>query len=95
MNKTRHLWTALGCLGVALLTAGYLFPIMIDGFFPGEEETAVDVEGDVELDIDNDEHLSIDATPRMMWIPLICLCAVSLAVGLFGNSFLSFFGGIV
>ena len=79
----------------ALLTAGYLFPIMIDGFFPGEEETAVDVEGEVELDIDNDEHLSIDATPRMMWIPLICLCAVSLAVGLFGNSFLSFFGGIV
>lgn len=23
MNKTRHLWIALGCLGVALLTAGY------------------------------------------------------------------------
>lgn len=79
----------------ALLTAGYLFPIMINGFFPGEEETAVDVEGDVELDIDNDEHLSIDATPRMMWIPLICLCAASLAVGLFGNTLLSFFGGIV
>ena len=79
----------------ALLTAGYLLPIMIDGFFPGEEEAAVDVEGDVELDIDNDEHLSIDATPRMMWIPLICLCAGSLAVGLFGNTILSFFGGIV
>ena len=79
----------------ALLTAGYLFPIMINGFFPGEEETAVDVEGEVELDIDNDEHLSIDATPRMMWIPLICLCAGSLAVGLFGNTLISFFGGIV
>ena len=96
--------SGMGILGIlapviliisALLTAGYLFPIMIDGFFPGEEETAVDVEGDVELDIDNDEHLSIEATPRMMWIPLICLCAASLAVGLFGNSIVSFFGGIV
>ena len=79
----------------ALLTAGYLFPIMINGFFPGEEYQAVDVEGDVEMDIDNDEHPLHEADPRLMWVPLVGLCVISLVIGLFGNSFLGIFGGIV
>lgn len=79
----------------ALLTAGYLFPIMINGFFPGEEHHAVDVEGEVEIDVDNDEHPVQDSSSRLMWIPMIGLCVVSLVIGLFGSSFLSYFGGLV
>ena len=79
----------------ALLTAGYLFPIMINGFFPGEEHHAVDVEGHIEIDVDDDEHPLHEEASRMMWIPLIGFCIVSLLVGLFGNSLISLFGGIV
>ena len=79
----------------ALLTAGYLFPIMINGFFPGENLQAVDVEGDIKMDIDNNEYLVHESDPRRMWIPLIGLCCISAVIGLFGNSLLSLFGGIV
>lgn len=75
----------------ALLTAGYLFPIMIDGFFPGDhvsDELAAQPDPKMETG-------SSEAVPRMMWIPLIFLCAVSLFIGLFGNRLLALFGGIV
>ena len=62
----------------ALLTAGYLLPIAIDGFFPvktegEEEETAAAV--------------PVSAEPsRLMTIPMMCLCIVALLVGVFGGS---------
>ncbi len=58
----------------ALLTAGYLFPIVVDGFFPGEG-------GDV-LPPGNTEP------GPLMTVPMIALCVCALAVGLFGQSFL-------
>ena len=74
----------------ALLTAGYLFPITINGFFPGKEA------GDEIADPRPEEGKgSIEAVPRIMWIPLLCLCAVSLFIGLFGSSLLELFKGIV
>ena len=79
----------------ALLTAGYLFPIMINGFFPGKDREAVDVEGDVQMDIANNEHFVHESDPRMMWLPLVGLVIISLIIGLFGNSLLTVFGGIV
>ncbi|HUM83540.1 MAG TPA: proton-conducting transporter membrane subunit [Lachnospiraceae bacterium] len=55
----------------ALLTAGYLFPVAIDAFFPGK---------------DFDTSKLVKAEPnRLMTIPMIALCAVALAVGLFGS----------
>lgn len=75
----------------ALLTAGYLFPIMIDGFFPGKK--AAEIEDKYpELQPAGKRR---EAVPRMMWIPLIALCLVSLAVGLFGNSLATLFNGIL
>ena len=75
----------------ALLTAGYLFPIMINGFFPGK--------GSPEIRDDHPERSpeskSIEAVPRMMWIPLIGLCLVTLFIGLFGSSLMKLFSGIV
>ncbi|MBQ4362039.1 MAG: proton-conducting membrane transporter [Lachnospiraceae bacterium] len=64
----------------ALLTAGYLFPIMIDGFFPGKDISQRQADR-----IGLSEKGPFEAAPRMMWIPLICLCGLSLFIGLFGN----------
>ena len=91
--------TGLGAISVigpivllisALLTAGYLFPITINGFFPGKgaEEEITDPRPE-------EGKGSIEAVPRMMWIPLICLCAVALIVGIFGGSLIELFKGIV
>ena len=56
----------------ALLTAGYLLPIAIDAFFPGEGFDASGME---------------KCEPaRTMTIPMICLCLVTLIAGLFGSS---------
>ena len=60
----------------ALLTAGYLLPLAIDGFFPGRtegEEAAVA------------EPVSAEPS-RLMTIPMMCLCIVALLVGVFGGS---------
>ncbi|MBR2257144.1 MAG: proton-conducting membrane transporter [Blautia sp.] len=56
----------------ALLTAGYLLPIVIDAFFPGK-------------DFDGSALEPAEPT-RLMTIPMICLCTVSLLVGVFGGS---------
>ena len=59
----------------ALLTAGYLPPVMVDGFFPGGVTGNEDAE---------------KAEPNaLMLIPMFILCAGSLLVGVFGNAFMS------
>ena len=55
----------------ALLTAGYLLPIVVDAFFPGRDYQAPSNE---------------PAEPnKFMTVPMICLCCVTLFVGLFGG----------
>ena len=61
----------------ALLTAGYLLPIMVDGFFPGK---------DAEVSAEKAEP------SLLMTVPLMVLCAVSLVMGLFGTGILASLG---
>lgn len=53
----------------ALLTAGYLFPVVIRGFIPGHDVPA--------------EAIQKDDAPRMMRIPLLVLAVLSVVIGLF------------
>ena len=62
----------------ALLTAGYLFPIAIDAFFPGK---------------DWDEKAVEKCEPSAwMTVPLIVLCVAALIVGVFGLSIVGWLG---
>ena len=99
----------------ALLTAGNLFPVVIDGFFPGHEEGEGHGHGDRDGKGGDNAHSDRDGkggdhahaaageqkkgpfekAPAMMWLPLIGLCLISLVIGLFGNSLVAMFGGIV
>ena len=54
----------------ALLTAGYLFPVVVAAFFPRKDET---------LSAENAEP------SPLMTVPMLLLCALALAVGVFGN----------
>lgn len=54
----------------ALLTAGYLLPITIRGFFPGKDFPAV---------------RRTDEGTAVMWAPIALLAAVSLLLGVFGG----------
>ncbi len=54
----------------ALLTAGYLFPIAIDAFFPGH-------------DFDMSQAPKREPSARML-VPLLVLCTAALIVGVFG-----------
>ena len=58
----------------ALLTAGYLLPIMVDGFFPGGNSG-----------YENEEKAEPNA---FMLVPMFILCAGSLLVGVFGGIFM-------
>ena len=61
----------------ALLTAGYLFPVVVDGFFPGK---------------DFPEKAEKREPSLLMTVPLMVLCAAALAVGVFGTQILTLFG---
>ena len=66
----------------ALLTAGYLLPVVVDAFFPGNEE-----EGHGEHSKKKGEEApagSKEPTP-LMWAPMIVLCLTALLVGVFGT----------
>jgi multicomponent Na+:H+ antiporter subunit D len=66
----------------ALLTAGYLLPVVVDAFFPGNEE-----EGHGEHSKKKGEEAPADSkepTP-LMWVPMIVLCLTALLVGVFGT----------
>ena len=56
----------------ALLTAGYLLPITVKGFFPGE-------------DYDYETSENLEKQPGMKWmvIPMIILAALALIPGMF------------
>ena len=81
----------------ALLTAGYLFPIVIDGFFPGGAlgHGHIHEQPEHHEEAERDGNKPFELAPAMMWIPLIGLIMISLVVGLFGNSLAGLFGGIV
>ncbi len=70
----------------ALLTAGYLLPVAMKGFFPGEGK---DFEGSHFGAINgngekpNGKNLKKEKLPRSMVIPLVVLAALSLLMGLF------------
>ncbi len=55
----------------ALLTAGYLLPITIDGFFPGRDLKAIPAR-------------NREGGP-LMWAPLLLLAALSLGLGIFSS----------
>lgn len=72
-------WLAPAVLMVsALLTAGYLFPVVVDAFFPGKDFDYTGME---------------KAEPSvLMTAPMIVLCCAALIAGLFGTSIISFTG---
>ncbi len=63
----------------ALLTAGYLLPIVTDAFFPGEDYDY--------------EHVVPFKLPLNMKLPLLLLSAGAVAVGLFAGVLVNFAGG--
>ena len=65
----------------ALLTAGYLLPITIDGFFPGP-------------DYDYKHLKSKDPTNQML-VPIMILAALAVGFGLFPNAFIGYFSDLV
>ncbi len=66
----------------ALLTAGYLFTVAVNAFYPG-------LPGDHETS----DHQEESAEPSLyMLIPMICLCVVAAAVGIWGRWILGAFG---
>ncbi len=64
----------------ALLTAGYLFPITIAGFFPGK---------DAALPAKNNEG------GKLMWVPILLLSLLTVALGLFSAPIIRFMESIV
>ncbi len=60
----------------ALLTAGYLFPIAVDGFLPGKEESSVPAE-------------SCEAGWNMT-IPMMSLAAAALLLGVFSSGIIAY-----
>ena len=57
----------------ALLTAGYLLTVVVDAFFPGGGFRTEEAAGSAEPTL-------------LMTVPMICLCFVALAVGIFGGN---------
>lgn len=65
----------------ALLTAGYLLPITIDGFFPGP-------------DFEYDKLEKKDPTKQMI-VPIMILAVLAIVLGVFPNFFLGYMGDLV
>lgn len=65
----------------ALLTAGYLLPIAIDGFFPGP-------------DFDY-KHLEKKDPTKQMVVPIMILAALAILLGVFPNFFIDYIGDLV
>lgn len=64
----------------ALLTAGYLLPVTIKGFFPGEEAASLDLTG--------------KEPSLFMRIPLLVLAALALFLGILPNALIRYAGEI-
>ena len=65
----------------ALLTAGYLLPVVINAFFPGKEFEEVLEEQE---DADHSGKERKQKEPLLMVLPMIALCLTALAMGIFG-----------
>jgi len=65
----------------ALLTAGYLLPIAIDGFFPGP-------------DFDYAQLEKKDPTKQML-VPIMLLAALAILLGVFPNYFINYMSDLV
>ena len=63
----------------ALLTAGYLLPIAMRGFFPGVEECSGQV-----------ARLEKKEPSLLMLLPIVVLAAVAVLLGVFPNGLISF-----
>ena len=65
----------------ALLTAGYLLPVTIKGFFPG----------------DDFDYTSLKKCDADVWmaVPLILLTVLSVLIGMFPNGLLGYIASIV
>ncbi len=66
----------------ALLTAGYLLTLTVEGFFPGKQ---------AEAEMNSSGEAAVKE-PLLMIVPMAALCVITLLVGLFGNSITGFFG---
>ncbi len=86
MGALNHIDYSLGFIGVvtlilsALLTGGYLIPIFVDGFFPGNKFEYLKVE---RLEPNN-----------YMIIPLIIMTVAIVVLGMFPNALIEFFTSI-
>ena len=60
----------------ALLTAGYLFPVVVQGFLPGKE-----------FDSKKKEHLEAD---KSMTVPMMILAALTLLFGIFSEGLVEY-----
>lgn len=65
----------------ALLTGGYLIPIFVDAFFPGQDY--------------NYDILTSHEPRKLMTLPLIILTVTVILLGIFPNSLIDFFNNIV
>ena len=66
----------------ALLTAGYLFPISISGFFPGRDENG------------KPKFFEKCEPTHVMLIPLILLTALSIWAGMFPSGLVKLFSSL-
>lgn len=66
----------------ALLTAGYLLPITMRGFYPGEEYLA------------ENKNIKINQTSVYMLVPLIVLTVLSVIIGMMPNVLIDIIGSI-
>ena len=86
MGALNHIDYSLGFIGVvtlilsALLTGGYLIPIFVDGFFPGNK-----------FDYSKVERLEPN---NYMIIPLIIMTVAIVVLGMFPNALIEFFTSI-
>ena len=67
----------------ALLTAGYLFPIVIRGFIVGNEHSHGDAHAAAEDCHRAEKSNEVGDAPLMMLIPLLVLAVLSVVIGMF------------
>ena len=76
-GMTGFSWIGPGVLLLsALLTAGYLFPVVVQGFLPGKE-----------FDSKKKEHLEAD---KSMTVPMMILAALTLLFGIFSEGLVEY-----
>lgn len=81
----------------ALLTAGYLLPITMKGFFPGQEEisgSAEDMEQKQRVQVDTAAAAKRQEPEAAMLVPLLILAALALGMGLLPGGVTDFAGSI-